>query len=228
MPHPPRLLLGAGAALALVLVCGPGAAAVEEDAVTLVLSKPTLVGKVAVFTFTGRVGSGTRGEQVVVLRRDCGVPGLRLLAATRTRAGGRWRVEYPREPYRPWKYPPIQSGATLRARWNGHLSAPRVYRSGAPMSVSGVLGALTRTVHVTPAATVSMHGKVVLLQQLQGRRWVTIREARLAQVPSLDYGPLNHEATFPVRRGWMLRGVLPGRSAAPCYLESVTEPFRVW
>jgi hypothetical protein len=96
------------------------------------------------------------------------------------------------------------------------------------MEVSGVLGTLTRTVHVIPPATVSLHGKPVLLQQLRGRDWFTIREARLAQAPHPQYGPLNHEATFTVQRGWMLRGVLPAKSAAPCYLRSATEPFRVW
>jgi hypothetical protein len=96
------------------------------------------------------------------------------------------------------------------------------------MTVSGVLGSRTRTVHVLPAASVSLRGKLVLLQQLQRSSWVTIREARLSQVPSVDYGALNHEATFRVRLGWTLRAVLPARSAAPCYRKSVTEPFRVW
>ena len=62
-----------------------------------------------------------------------------------------------------------------------------------------------------------MKGKVVLLQRLRGRSWVTIRSARLAYKPSYEHGALNHEAVFPVQYGWTLRVVLPAKSAAPCY-----------
>jgi hypothetical protein len=222
-----RLVVGAVAALSLLLVSSPGAASGDADAVTMHMSMHTTSSNVTVFDLSGVAGR-SRGRLVEVLRRDCGESGFRLLGADRTRAGGKWRVEYPPELNRVWKYPPIHSGTTLRARSRGRLSAAVVYKSGAPMTVSGVVGTLTRTVHVLPAASVSLRGKVVLLQQLQRSSWVTIREARLSQVPSVDYGPLNHEATFRVRLGWTLRSVLPARSAAPCYRKSVTEPFRVW
>jgi hypothetical protein len=200
---------------------------VEADAVTMRMTTRTTDSNVKVFVLSGRAGRERR-QVVEVLRRDCGESSFRGLGATRTRAGGRWRLEYPPELHRVWRYPEIRSGTTLRARWNGTSSAPLTYRSAARMEVSGVLGTLTRTVHVIPPATVSLHGKPVLLQQLRGRDWFTIREARLAQAPHPQYGPLNHEATFTVQRGWMLRGVLPAKSAAPCYLRSATEPFRVW
>jgi len=45
--------------------------------------------------------------------------------------------------------------------------------------------------------------------------------------PSLRYGAFNHEAEFSVsRRGLRLRGFLPARGAAPCWLPAATEPWR--
>jgi hypothetical protein len=217
-------------AFLLFAVGSPGAAARADGTVTMRVSYEPAPNDVVVFDFAGTVSGAGRGESVDVLGRGCGVSDFRLLAGARTRAGGNWRVSYPPEPHRPWRYPPIQSGTTLHARWDGRLSAPYVYRAEAPITVNAVPGRLARSVHVSPPppGTVSMRGKVVLLQRLRGHSWVTIRSARLVHKPSYERGALNHEAVFPVQYGWTLRVVLPAKSAAPCYRKTVTERFRVW
>jgi hypothetical protein len=217
-------------AFLLLPVGSPGDAARLDDAVTMRVSYHPAANNVLVFDFAGTVAGAGRGENVDVLGRGCAARDFRLVAGTQTRAGGNWRVSYPPEPHRPWRFPPIQSGTTLHARWKGRLSAPYAYRAEAPIVVNAVPGRLARSVHVAPPppGTVSMKGKVVLLQRLRGRNWVTIRSARLAHKPSYERGALNHEAVFSVQYGWTLRVVLPAKSAAPCYRKTVTESFRVW
>jgi hypothetical protein len=195
----------------------------------MTVTTSTTASNVLVFEFAGTVASGTRGQNVDVLWRGCGVRGFGLVAVTRTRAGGRWRVEHP-DRRRPFAYPRIYSGTTFRARSKGQLSAPYVYRAEAPIKVTRVTGRLARRVHVAPPppGTISLKGKIVELQRLRGRRWVTIDRKPLALDPSYEHGALNHEAVFPVQYGWMLRIALPAKSAAPCYKATFTEPFRIW
>jgi hypothetical protein len=221
-----RLLLAAGS---LLVLCGAAPAAVLDDAVTLNVSHHLNPNGAVVLVFEGTVGSRNGGEVVEVIGRNCGAPSFGLVAAARTRSGGTWGVVYPNQ-RRPWRYPPVQSGSTYRARWEGQLSAPRTYRVEAPVTVSPVPGRLARRVHVSPPppGTVGMRGKPVLLQRLRGRDWVTIGRKALVHKPSYEHGALNHEAVFAVEYGWTLRFVLPAKSAAPCYRETVTEPFRVW
>jgi hypothetical protein len=96
--------------------------------------------------------------------------------------------------------------------------------------VSEVPGRLARRVHVSPPppGTVGLQGKLVLLQRRYAGRWETIRRARLGLRPDVRFGALNHEAVFDVERGSTLRVVLPRASAAPCYLATASDSFRVW
>lgn len=212
----------------LVLPCGASAAASHADTVTMKVTTSRTADNVLLFEFSGTAGKAGR-QSVEVLGRGCGVTGFRLVAATQTRRGGRWRIGYP-DPVRPFRYPPINSGTTFRARWKTQLSAPYIYRAEAPIKVTKVTGGLARRVHVSPPppGTVGMKGKVVELQRLRGRRWVTIASKPLALKPSYEHGALNHEAVFAVQYGWMLRVALPAKSAAPCYKATFTEPFRIW
>jgi len=222
--------IGAAAALAIVLAAGlgvgRGGAAATAD-VTLNVGHYRNPNGIRVTVFSGTVASNAAGEDVEVLGNDCGVKGFRLISATTTRAGGGWQVENPL-PTAPWTYTQTHSGITYRARWKGRLSEPITDRVAAPLGAVKV-GRLAWRVYTSPPppGTVSMKGKVVLLQRLRGSNWVTTQRAKLRYKPRYSFGgAFNHEAVFKVKRGWTLRAVLPASSAAPCYAAAVSEEWR--
>lgn len=200
------------------------------DTVTLTVTPFDTADGRRAFVFEGAVPARARGRYVEVLGRECGGKGFRLFSATTTRAGGAWRVRYPPDVRRPWRYPAIASGTTFLARWKGRTSAWRRYRTEAPLAVREVPGHLARRVHVSPPppGTVSLQGRLVLLQRRYAGRWETIGRSRLVARPDAQYGALNHEAMFDVTRGSTLRVVLPRASASPCYLATASDSFRVW
>ncbi|HLG09583.1 MAG TPA: hypothetical protein VI409_13020 [Gaiellaceae bacterium] len=228
-----RLHWAIAATLLLFVASGlavqPTTAASRAHAVTLNVGQYRNSNGVRVLVFSGSVTSNAGGEDVEVLGQDCGVRGSRLISATQTRAGGGWQVENP-EQNPPWRYTPVYSGITFRARWNNQLSAPYVDRVAAPIVASKIRGRRAWRVYVAPPppGTVSMKGKLVELQRLRRGLWKTIQRARLVYKPRLQYGgALNHEAVFAVpARGWTLRASLPAQSAAPCYSAGVTPQWR--
>lgn len=220
-------------ALGVVVAAGAVVAAVAAQAepVTLQISQYRNANGLTVLRFTGRIASGAGGEVVEIVGQGCGERGFRLISSARTTGGGAYEAENPMQ-VAPWTYTPVSSGTTFRARWDGKLSAPEVWRQPAPLGVVGLRDRSRRAwrVYVSPPPpwTVSMKGKVVELQRRSGGAWRTIERKRLVFRPRLQYGgAYNHEVVFEVpRRGWTLRAVLPAASAAPCYAEGATAAWR--
>jgi len=213
-------------ALGLLLATG-GTASPRADSVSLAFSQYTNVNKVRVQVFSGAISSGAGGEQVDVLGAECGGRDQRLIGGTLTRPGGGWQVENPSsEP--PYAYAPTDSGMAFRARWNGRLSEPVVFRIPAGIWAMKTPGKRAWLVHVSSSAgTKSLAGKTVVLQRFTGGRWIRYAAARLVARPSFDYGPYNHEARFEIpARGLRLRAFIPAASAAPCWLPAATKPWR--
>jgi hypothetical protein len=218
------------ATIALVVLAGLGStrATSAPELVTLNVGAYRNANGILVLVFSGTVSGNASGQEVDVLGQDCGVRGNRLISGTHTLAGGGWRVENP-HPDPPWRFTPWNSGMTFRARWNGELSAPRVYQLPAPVTVVKLPKRRWRvSVSPPPPGTVSMKGKVVELQRLRGGSWVRIARSRLVYKARLDYGgAFNHEAVFQVpQRGWRLRAFLPAGSAAPCYAAGASAEWR--
>jgi hypothetical protein len=161
--------------------------------------------------FAGTIASGQANEYVVVLRQECGAASSTAFAGGSTRAGGTWEAE-------PVNGAPAESdSATYRARWNGRLSEPLVFRGKLPMSLTKLGGGRYRVSVGTPQ---NMQGRVVELQRLVGGQWRRVRSARLAR------GRGGYGAIFTVqRRGLNLRVLVPARSAAPCYSATASETF---
>lgn len=212
------------AAILILLLASSGLAMTRADTVTLVFGQYRNVNGVLVLVFSGTVSNGAAGEEVEVVGRDCGGQGYRLISGAQTRSGGGWQAQNPSsEP--PYRSTPVDSGMTFRARWKGQLSNPVVWRVPAFVGAVKVAGRRWK-VFVTPSRG-TLKGKIVELQRQVGRRWVRYRQAPLLHKPSFDLGPFNHEALFAVpKRGLKLRAFLPARSAAPCHLAGVSEPFR--
>jgi hypothetical protein len=162
--------------------------------------------------FSGTIPSGQANEYVVVLRQQCGAASSTAIAGASTRAGGVWEAE-PVSGARP-----ESDSSTYRARWNGRLSEPLVFRGKLSMSVTKLGGGRYRVTLGTPQ---NMRGRVVELQRLVGGQWRRVRSARLARVR-----PSFFRAIFTVqRRGLNLRVLVPARSAAPCYSATASETF---
>jgi hypothetical protein len=222
-----------GVALVLLLA-GAASASSQADRITLVVTEYDSVNSSwpeLTMRFAGVVNGAGAGEVVDVVGRDCGAKSgdIRLIVQTRTRDGGGYQVDNP-EQVSPFRWVPVQSGIELRSRWNGQFSDPYVWKQAAPFYV-GVRTGKRRvwTVHFAPRETflVNMKGRIVELQRQIGARWVRYARARLAYKPHLQYGAFNYEAKFAVpKRGLKLRAVLPAASAAPCYLKTVTPPWR--
>lgn len=211
----------------LLAAARQGEAASRAEAVTLALREFKNANFVRVVVFSGVVSSPEAGQEVEIVGEDCGTRGLRLIAATKTTPGGAFQAENPGQSP-PYAYTPISSGITFRARWRGNLSAPVQYRQPATPLSAVKAGPATWKVHFAPQQLpVPYAGKLIELQRLSNGRWVRLQGARLKLKPSLRYGAFNHEAAFTVaKRGLRLRGYLPARSAAPCWLSNATEPWR--
>lgn len=216
----------AAVVLAALLSLGGAASATSID-VAMVLSQSRNQNGVLVLTFAGTVSSSAAGETVDVLGQDCGARGFRLVQGTHTRSGGGWRVENPQAEF-PYRWTPVHSGMTFKARWSGDESGPVVWRLKAALGTVKVKGKRAWRVSTSPpTAYVSMKGKLVLLQRRRAGSWLTVQRKRLAHKPSLTKGAFNHEAIFEIpQRGWTVRAMLPANSAAPCHLAAVTEQWR--
>jgi hypothetical protein len=216
-----------GAALAAFLASA-GAGASQPGSVTLSFSQFRNQNGVLVFVFRGAISSSAVGETVDLLVQDCGATGSRIAGGAQTRAGGGWEIQNP-EPMPPWRSWPVYTGSTFRARWDGQLSDPVVWRAAAPISARKVPGERAWRVHIPDPApsVVKLAGRVVELQRRVGGRWVRYQRTRLVHKASFTLGPYNNEARFDVpRRGLRLRGYMPGASALPCYLPAATRPWR--
>lgn len=211
-------------AVALLVPIAGAVAAPSAGEVTLALREFTNANRVRVLVFSGVVPNAEPNQDVEIVAQDCGTRGNRLFAAGRTSPGGAFQVTNENSSI------PYSSGVTFRARWDGHLSAPIRYRLPAvPFYASKVPRRRAWKVQFSPSELrVKYAGKLVELQRFSDGRWVRYRTARLKLKPSLRYGgAFNHEAVFEVpRRGLRLRGYLPARSAAPCWLPNATEPWR--
>lgn len=203
------------------------AAAPAAENITLGVREVVDPNRGRLLVFTGVVSNPEPRQDVEIVGQDCGTRGTRLIAATQTSPGGAYQVESSLVSS-PYPATPLPSGIIFRARWNGQISLPVQYRQPARLLAAKVRGRAAWKVHFTPPELrVRYAGKPVVLQRRSGGRWVRFQTARLKLKPSLRYGPFNHEAVFDVpRRGLQLRGYLPAKSAAPCWLANSTNPWR--
>ncbi len=173
--------IAVGVVVVLAAALGLESSGAGTQAVTLSVSQYRNLNGVTVTVFSGTVSSDAAGETVDVLGQDCGTSGFRLISGTHTRGGGGWQVEHPlSEP--PWRYTPVSSSVTYRARWNDQLSDPHVLRPPAPLNFQESRTTRLEDLHVSAAPRHDQHeGQAVELQRNAGGSWRTdsAQEARL-------------------------------------------------
>jgi hypothetical protein len=214
-------VIAIGAALQAPAAAGPQGSATASQSVTLFFVR---VFDVACNCYkarvSGQVSNGKAGEDVVVLQQYCG-RAPRSVAAATTRGGGAWQTEVG-----PVARPDLPVAESYRARWDTMVSAP-VRFVGRLESVSGkrLRSGRQEVDVVTPNVNpVSLQGRPLVLQRRIGIQWRRIASARLVTHRTRFY---TFAANFTVpRRGWVLRALVPAKTAAPCFSAAVSEPWR--
>jgi hypothetical protein len=208
-----RLLLGGIAAFAAVAASAAGGAPAQQR-VTLQMERYYDDACRCMKTrFFGVIASGAPNQYVAVLGKRCGYRHSTQVAGASTSEGGAWSVE---------ANPVLLTSSTnfFRARWNGHLSEPLVFRQ--PVTAFPFKETRRRfTVQV--ASDKDLRGRFVELQRLEGGSWTRLRRKRLVRSTRVNS---NYNATFRIRqRGLRLRFFVPEETVAPCYSAGATKSF---
>ena len=173
-------------------------------------------------TFSGRVSPGKAGEVVEVQAEECGRDRFyRLIAGTRTTAGGSWALDNETGGVDMFQIPP---NAYFRARSEGKFSNVVLVR--VPIRPVARWNPRRRTVRVSVLAGgtgYSFRGRFVELQRdTGGGQWVTVRRARLRRSSA---GTFVTSFRVPTR-GLTLRVFAPDATGAPCFGAGASNTWR--
>jgi hypothetical protein len=170
-------------------------------------------------SFAGVISSGAAGQEVTVLQQACGASFATAVAGTQTREGGAWNAE-------PASPATVAYSATFRARWGDVQSDPVDMHPPMPIFLLPQPRSRIEVQVSTASARQDMKGRIVALQRLRDRKWTTVARKRVVLGRAGGFG-FTYEATFPVRRGWTVRGFVPSATAAPCFTSNVTKKLKV-
>ena len=192
-----------------VTVTGPRAS------VTLAAS-PTAATFNAPITLSGVVSSQAAGESVMVNTQECGNTSFTRVGAATTAAGGNWTFGV-----RP------RTNTVYQARWRANVSSTVTVKVRPAIRLTRVGSRFTARL----SAAQSFTGKTILLQRYRAavRRWATLKRARLGASTTPTAGTFVTTARFrsQIRRGWLLRVLLPQTQAGTCYVAAPSNALRV-
>lgn len=204
--------LAAAAALAAVDTTGTSAAAAR---VTLTLERAYDPSCYCYrLRFRGLVFPAAANEYVAVTQRKCGFTFATSVAGASTRADGSWAATAS-----------VSGGiaATYRARWWRRVSKPVTVRPSLKMRLAKLALDRYRVSVSTGEARQQMAGRFVELQRLAAGTWTRVRRVRLAADRAAF---ASFSVTFSVRkRGLRMRVAVPPRSAAPCFVTTLSQTF---
>jgi hypothetical protein len=172
--------------------------------------------------YSGTISSRAVGEHVSVLAKVCPRDYFQLVATATSGAAGFWRAESV----------PALPTATFRARWKGRFSTAVTFwspidlrrgirRASSPGVHNGVVSVDLRTDDTQQNLT----RRIVELQRYDRPtgRWLRHRRANLRRSVRSHF---LFSATFRrLRRGLLLRILVPKKTGAPCYLPQVSQTF---
>lgn len=168
-------------------------------------------------TLYGSIPSNRLKEVVVLEARDCGQSFYRQVARVETTAGGRWV----------WPYFTPGISASIRASWNGRMSAPVLVRDRAYVELRK---AGQRGFSVSVRAKLPFAGRRVHLQRLDpARGWTSVTSAELTTggaPPGSTYVFSTARLTASLPAGSLVRGLVTAAQARPCYLAGRSNMLR--
>jgi hypothetical protein len=195
--------------LALAVLAAPAVALAlpAAGAKPTIVAQPSIVGISSLAVLSGTVPSGAGDQPVRVEAKECGNTYFRLVGGVRSGPGGGWRYEAT-----------VFATTSFRVRSKGAVSRPVLVRRRAGV----VLTPVPKRIFVARVPwnmrEQPMAGRVVRLERLSERGWVTLATGKLKKVDSYST-----QAHFKVvRRGLKLRAVIPRESALPCYAPGVS------
>lgn len=199
----------AGALLALTLAAP---AAADAPGISLQVRVKEALG-FDPFPVNGAVASGRADEDVAIEVKECGSPApFHAEGRTATDAGGVWSTQVG-----------LAATSQVRARWRGGATEPV-------------------TVQVHPWMTINVSGKNRYfvwiraydffggargtLERHTGARWVRVRSFTLKRASSAGIASTTARFGAEVKKGTLLRAVLPKSQAGRCYLAGATNTIR--
>jgi hypothetical protein len=207
-----RLLVGGIAAFAAVAASAASGAPAQQR-VTLQMERYYDHASRSIETrFYGVIADGAPNQYVAVLGKRCGYRYSTQIAGASTREGGAWSVVASSTLLHP-------TTNHFRARWNGQLSEPLIFRSPISVFVHKLGGG---RFSVWLYSEMNMKRRYVELQRVAAGSWTRVRRKRLVAYRTNNI----YRAVFTVReRGVTFRGFVPDATAAPCYDSNATPTF---
>jgi hypothetical protein len=166
------------------------------------------------FPVTGAVASGRSGEDVTIEIHECNSPApFHAAGGAQTGAGGTFSTQIG-----------LLSTSQIRARWRG-----------------GVSDAISVQVH--PYMTLTYKGPSryflwiraddffggarAVLERLAGGKWVNVKKFTLRRAPSSGVASSTGTVRAKLKKGTIIRAVLPKAQAGRCYLAGFTNTLKV-
>ena len=166
------------------------------------------------FQVTGAVASGRAGEDVTIEAKECGsYAPFHKIAGTQTGAAGTWVAQVG-----------LLGNSDLRARWRGGISDPIAVRVHPYMTLT-YKGPGRYFVWIR--ANDFFGGARAVLERAAGSKWVTVKKFTLKREQSFGIASSTGTVRAKLKRGTLLRAVLPKAQAGRCYLAGTTNTLTV-
>lgn len=207
-----RLLL---TGLAAAVLAAPAALGSDVQSRMTIFARPTVIGWTEYAQLYGTAPGAGHDDIVTIEVRECGSTAFQTFVELHPSSGGGWST---------------QAGsavtATYRASWRGRTSASVTIRQRASVLLERKRSGDGFTVSVI--ARRSFWRRPVLLQRRTRAGWQTVRRVVLTDsVRSTGRVSVSAATVQPrVPRGTVLRALLPGVQAGPCYVESASRAVR--
>jgi len=162
---------------------------------------------------SGAVASGRAGEDVTVEVKECGsVAPFHADGGAETQAGGLWSTQIA-----------LLATAQVRAHWRGGTTDP-VSVQVHPFMTLTYRGPGRWFVWIR--AYDFFGGARAMLERQTGGRWIAVKTFTLKRQPSAGVASTSGTVRAKVKKGTLLRVVLPKSQAGRCYLAGATNTIK--
>jgi hypothetical protein len=198
-------------AAAMLAVAAPAVAAAPTITITTTVREAQ--GSSA-FPVSGAVASGRSGEKVSIEVKDCGsyVP-FHQTAGTQTVASGAWTTQVG-----------LLGSGQLRARWRGGVSDP-ISIEVHPFMTLTYKGPGRYFLWIR--ANDFFGGARAVLERLARGKWVTVKKFTVHRADSAGVASSQATVRAKLKKGTIIRAVLPKAQAGRCYLAGFTNNLKV-
>jgi hypothetical protein len=197
---------------ALVFACATPAASAPPT-ITITATQREVQGNAA-FQVSGGVASGRAGEDVLVEAKECGsYAPFHKISSAQTGNAGSWVTQLN-----------LLGNSQLRASWRGGVSEPITVQVHPWMTLT-YRGPGRYFVWIR--ANDFFGGARAVLERASGNKWVAVKKFTLKRQPSLGVASTSGTVRAKLKRGTLIRVVLPKAQAGRCYLAGFTNALKV-